>query len=130
MTKREIAAARWQTLTQLLNYPLMVVFSAIFTISIFVGFVQAVKLATNQSQSGSIDFFTLSSTGLAAFWYMFWHVGLIMIVVCVLVAVIILSVMSSVMSNAELSIQNEGYLGFDEPNSPSTPSGDFEERRD
>lgn len=71
--------------------------------------------------SASLDFFSLDWAGVASLWNLFWHAILIILAVLIIVMAIIFSVMASVLVGAQSSVRNEGYLGFDEPNSPPTP---------
>lgn len=57
-------------------------------------------------------------------WYLFWHLSLIVVALIILMAVLTVFVMVKIMAGAQSAVVNEGYLGFDEPESP--PASDHE----
>lgn len=126
MKNSDRRASIWQALSQILHCRMPVMFFTLIFISLFFGSAEAAKLGLTQTtNAGQIDVHALFWFGFVSAWNLFWHAGLIIVAVILFVAAILFSTMASVMANAQATVQNEGYLGFDEPNTPSTPSGEL-----
>jgi len=115
-------ASIWQALSQILHYRMPVMFLILTFISLFFGAMEAAKLGLTQTNAGPIDAHTLFWFGFASAWNLFWHAGLIIVAAILFVAAVLFSTMVSVLANAQATVQNEGYLGFDEPDTSSTSS--------
>jgi len=124
MNNSERRAALWEAFSQILHYRLTVMFSILFIVSLLFGAMEAAKFVI-ETHASSIDASTLFWHGLASVWKFFWYAGIVLIAATLFVAVVIFSTMASVLAKAQSAVQNEGYLGFDEPNTPSTPSGEL-----
>ncbi len=124
MNNSERRAAMWEAFSQILHYRLTVMFSILAIVSLLFGAMEATKFVL-ETHASSIDFYALIWYGFTSAWKLFWHAGLVLIVVVLVVAAIVFSTMATILSKAQSAVQNEGYLGFDEPHTPSTPSGEL-----
>ncbi len=125
MNNSERRAVFWEAFSQIVRNRVTSMFSILAIVSLLFGAMEAAKLGLEDSHAGSINVDLLFWCGFTSAWNLFWHAGLVLIAAILVVSAILFSTMATILARAQLSVQNEGYLGFDEPNTPSTPSNEL-----